>query len=87
MRPTKELFRQWHRFGAEELTRPGLKRRLAPIRQKFESLLQPGVFSGHERLTGMCRELWNHRDWLWTFLDHEGVEPTNNAAERSLRHA
>ncbi|WP_230467372.1 IS66 family transposase [Lujinxingia vulgaris] len=22
---------------------------------------------------------------LWTFLDHEGVEPTNNSAERALR--
>lgn len=24
---------------------------------------------------------------LWTFLDVEGVEPTNNASERALRHA
>ncbi|MCA9117131.1 MAG: transposase, partial [Planctomycetaceae bacterium] len=24
---------------------------------------------------------------MWAFLDQEGVEPTNNAAERSLRHA
>ena len=36
---------------------------------------------------GTCRELYEHRDWLWTFLRHEGVEPTNNASERSLRHA
>ncbi len=35
----------------------------------------------------MCRELHEHRDWLWTFLDHAGVDPTNNASERSLRHA
>jgi len=35
----------------------------------------------------MCRELSRHRDWLWTFLETDGVEPTNNAAERSLRHA
>ena len=35
----------------------------------------------------MCRELHDHRDWLWTFLDREGVEPTNNASERALRHA
>jgi transposase len=86
-RHTQELFRQWHRFRAGELTRPGLKRLLAPTRENIEALLQRGVFSGNERLTGMCRELWNHRDWLWTFLDHDGVEPTNNAAERSLRHA
>ena len=38
-------------------------------------------------LVGMCRELYEHRQWLWTFLRHEGVEPTNNAGERSLRHA
>jgi hypothetical protein len=36
---------------------------------------------------GMCRELYSHRDWLWHFLEADGVEPTNNAAERSLRHA
>ena len=24
---------------------------------------------------------------VWTFLQHEGIEPTNNAGERSLRHA
>ena len=27
------------------------------------------------------------RDGLWTFVRVEGVEPTNNAAERALRHA
>jgi transposase len=37
-------------------------------------------------LEGMCRELYEHRDWLWTFLDHD-IEPTNNASERALRHA
>ncbi len=87
MRPTKELFRQWHRFQAGELTHPGLKRVLTPIRQKIDALWLRGVSSGNPRLTGMCQELWNHRDWLWTFLEHEGVDPTNNAAERSLRHA
>jgi transposase len=29
----------------------------------------------------------DHRAWLWTFLDVAGVEPTNNARERTLRHA
>ena len=24
---------------------------------------------------------------MWSYLDHEDVEPTNNASERSLRHA
>ena len=87
MRPTKELFHQWHRFRAGELTHPGLKRVLTPLREQFDALWLRGASSGHPRLTGMCQVLWNHRDWLWTFLEHEGVNPTNNAAERSLRHA
>ena len=45
-----------------------------------------GAYSGHPRLVGMCRELYAHREWLWTFLDH-AVEQTNNASERALRHA
>ena len=28
-----------------------------------------------------------HGKHLWTFIDVEGVEPTNNAAEQALRHA
>jgi hypothetical protein len=35
----------------------------------------------------MCEPLYDHRDWLWTFLEVEGVEPTNNASERALRPA
>ena len=36
---------------------------------------------------GMCRHIFDCFDALWTFLDHEDVEPTNNASERALRHA
>ena len=53
---------------------------------RWRGLLQRGLFSGHPRLVGMCRELYEHRVWLWTFLEQE-VEPTNNASERALRHA
>ena len=34
-----------------------------------------------------CRELLKVEAALWTFARVEGVEPTNNAAERALRHA
>ena len=51
----------------------------------MEGLLR-GLFSGHPRLVGMCRESYEHRQWLWTFVEQE-VEPTNNASERALRHA
>jgi transposase len=31
--------------------------------------------------------LVEHGEHLWTFIETEGVEPTNNAAEQALRHA
>ena len=36
---------------------------------------------------GVCKELCEHRGHPWTFVEAEGVEPANNAAERALRHA
>jgi len=86
MRSTRELFRLWARYRDGTLTRRGWLRLMRPIRRQVEALLLRGEFSGHDRLSGMCRELHKHRAWLWTFLEVEGVEPTNNAAERALRH-
>lgn len=87
MRPTKELFKVWARYRDGTITRRGFVRLMKPIREEINSLLLRGVFSGNVGLIGMCEELYQHRDWLWTFVDEEGIEPTNNASERSLRHA
>ena len=84
LRPVRQLFRQWSRYRDGTITRHGLKRLLAPVRRQVENLLLRGYGTGAD---GMCRELHEHRDRLWAFLDQDGVEPTNNAAERSLRHA
>jgi transposase len=86
LRPTRELFRQWSRCRDGTISRAELNRCLTPVRRTVEGLLLRGLFSGHPRLVGMCRELYDHRQWLWTFLEQE-VEPTNNASERALRHA
>jgi transposase len=87
MRPTRKLFAAWARYRDGTLTRAGMKRLMKPIRAEIEALLLRGAFSGNERLVGTCAELYDHRQWLWTFLDHENVEITNNASERALRHA
>ena len=34
---------------------------------------------------GTCREILKRREALWTFVQVEGVEPTNNTAERAIR--
>jgi transposase len=87
MRPTRELFKHWARYRDGTLTLRGFQRLMQPIRRRVEALILRGECSGNERLYGMCRELYDHREWLWQFVDVEGVEPTNNASERALRHA
>lgn len=87
MRPTKELFEVWARYRDGTITRRGFVRLMKPIRVEINGLLLRGVCSGNPGLRGMCQELHGHRDWLWTFVEEEGIEPTNNASERSLRHA
>lgn len=83
MRPMRTLFRLWARCRDGTLTRVGFQRLMKPVRQEIDGLLLRGAFAG----IGMAEELWNHHEWLWTFVEVENVEPTNNASERALRHA
>jgi hypothetical protein len=66
-----------------------------PIRQAFVASLQRVVELGCERgertpwakTVRTCQQLHSVADGLWSFLEIEGVEPTNNAAERALRQS
>ncbi|MGE0379013.1 MAG: IS66 family transposase [Planctomycetaceae bacterium] len=84
---TRLLFRQWSRCRDGTLSRAGLKTSLSKMRREVERLLLRGLNSRHAKTSGMCQELLQNRERLWAFLAHEGVAPTNNAAERALRHA
>lgn len=85
MRPTRELFTLWKRVRDRTLTRRTFTRRMQSIRAQVDALLLRGYFNWRTR--GFCKELVEHSERLWTFVQVEGVEPTNNAAERALRHA
>jgi transposase len=86
-RSTGKLFEHWANYRDGTITRTAFIRRMAPVRREVERLLMRGAESGNRSIAGMCRELHGHRQWLWTFVRVEGVEPTNNASERALRHA
>src|SRR5690348_2465512 len=85
MRPTKELFVLWQKVRDGTLSRPAFVEQMKPIRAEVEGLLLRGYFNA--RVKGFCKGLWEHRQNLWTFVEVEGVEPTNNAAEQALRQA
>lgn len=85
MKPTKELFVLWQKVRDGTISRRTFRRRMQPIRQRVDALLLRGYFNA---LTcTFCKELVEHGEHLWTFVELEGVEPTNNAAEQALRHA
>jgi transposase len=83
MRETKVLFAEVARCRDGTITHTTLKRNLSPVRRTVEALLLRGHGTAAH---GMCQELYDHRQHLWTFLSDPEVEPTNNAGERSLRH-
>jgi len=87
MRQERHLFEQWHRYKAGKITWRGFQRLAGPIRDEFNSLLLRGRYSGNAKLIGFCAEILPRKDHLWTFLEVEGIEPTNNTAERTLRPA
>ena len=79
------LFDYWHDYKAGTLDRATFLAWMAPVRAQLESVLERGVASGIDRLAGSCANILEHRAALWTFVDVDGVEPTNNHAERELR--
>jgi transposase len=88
MKQINTLFAHWHCFRTGELDRAGLQQAVAPIEAELRALVEQGRDElPWEKARGFCRDLLGVWPALWTFVDVEGVEPTNNAAERALRPA
>jgi transposase len=79
------VFSYWHDFKAGKMTREQLARSMAPVRVQMENLLARAAASDIALLSGSCADILDHKAALWTFVDRDGVEPTNNHAEREIR--
>lgn len=80
------LFKIWHEFKSEKITRDELLRQAKPIRQGIGELLEQGSYTDPAlKAVRFCKNLLENFNALWTFLEVDGIEPTNNHAERSLR--
>jgi len=77
----------WRSFLEGEISRPALRRRLTPIRARLRWRLTKGLGSPDRKARAMCRDVLKWWPSLWTFARVDGVEPTNNAAERAVRKA
>jgi transposase len=80
-----QMFHWWHRVRDGTLKRSSFRSYMSPLRREVEQLLEAGGTCGHPKTEGVCRAILKLRPALWTFVHLEGVEPTNNAAERAIR--
>jgi hypothetical protein len=55
-----------------------IQKELFALGQRYLDCKDPGI---------VARALFQHKEKFFTFLEHEGVEPTNNVSERALRPA
>ncbi len=82
-----QLFTAWHQFGAGTLDRVELQVAVRQVDEALATLLHTGQDNPDAQAAGLCRALLRLWPALWTFAEVDGVEPTNNAAERALRPA
>jgi len=87
------LFRLWHRFRGNTdgrggpITRQQLQVKSIPIEKQFFALAERHLDSPDTQVANLAYVLFVQFANFFTFIDNEGVEPTNNSAERALRHA
>ena len=82
-----KLFNLWHQARDGTLSRAELQLATQSIRGRIIALLEEGEGLSCKKVSGMCRQMLKLRASLFTFIDVERVEPTNNAAERAVRFA
>jgi transposase len=87
LKQVKRLFTLWHKVRDGDLCRAQLQTAIKPVRQKVKELLAAGARAGHKKTRNTCGNILKVERSLWAFVRAEGVEPTNNAAERALRRA
>jgi transposase len=91
----EELFKLWYQVRDGTLSRCEFQLKVQFIRDSIRSCLEEAANYevGYKEKTPFaktvrtCRQILKVEPALWLFVDFEGVEPTNNEAERAIRPA
>lgn len=83
----RKLFGWWHRVRDGTLSRKNFQIYVRSLKNRVGALLDDAAACPHRKTARTCAKIRKVFPALWLFVDREGVEPTNNAAERALRHA
>ena len=83
---SEQLFTWWHRVRDGTLQRSSFQVYVSDVRWRFHNYLRYAQQFADAQTAATCANLLDLGPALWTFVRTQGVEPTNNAAERALRH-
>jgi hypothetical protein len=94
LKQQKAVFKLWYRVRDGTMSRAELREAIIPLRSRIQNLLSKGASfpidkhkSPLNETVHTCARLLKLEPALWTFVEVDDVEPTNNQAERSLRPA
>ena len=84
---TRSVFAAWRAYQHEHHDRDQARAEIEPIQTQLQDLLQAASPKKarnrwHRRFANNLLKVWPA---LWTFTEVDGIEPTNNPAERALR--
>lgn len=82
-----ELFVAWKLYKGGWVDLFGLQQALIPVRTALRDCLVRGLSEPQAKIARFSRKLLGQWESLFAFSRVEGLEPTNNTAERALRHA
>ena len=89
-RAAKAIFQAWQNFqaaGGGAQARLAMRTALEPAKERLRPLLLRGKRSRTPQVVKLCKAMESAWVSLWLFVDHEGIEPTNNGSERAVRKA
>ena len=75
----------WHRCQEGRFGRAELRGRMHSLERRFGCLLRKGLLCPEGKTAKYCANVLRFEESLWTFVRREGLELTNNLAERILR--
>jgi transposase len=79
------MFKWWHRVRDGTMSREEFARRMREVEQEVGRLLRQAEVCAEEETAGTATKILKLEEAMWTFVQVEDLEPTNNFAERLLR--
>lgn len=81
----RKICKKHREWREEQISKSQYSACLRHSRHRLEEYLIDGLALGSDELSQLCERLSDEFERLWTFKSIEGMEPTNNMAERDLR--